>query len=125
MATSACPLISQLRPLAYFHLPFATSEETIFRTVGTYLVKQYLLMNDGVKPDFELHGLNQIYSELITVNTNFADRIRHASEKDANLNALVRHDSFSLLVLFALKEGLKNEKIRYFADRLYGENRTS
>ncbi len=115
MATSSCPNINRLRPLAHFHLPFATCEETIFRTVGAYLVKQYLIMHDGEKPDFELEGLNRMYSELVIVNTYFVNRIRAASEKDANLNAVIRHDSFSLLVLLALKDGLKNEKMRFFS----------
>jgi len=123
MATSACPVINRLRPLANFHLPFATSEETIFRTVGAYLVKQFLLMHDGEEPDFELKGLNQIYSELVIVNTCFVNRIRDASEKDANLNAVIRHDAFSLLVLFALKDGLKNEKMRFFSGHSRSKSR--
>jgi hypothetical protein len=114
MATSECPILSQLRPLANFHLPFATPEETIFRTVGAYMVKQYLIQEAGGTPDFRLHGLTQLYQDLVVLNTSFVDRIRVASEKDANLNAVIRLDSFSLLVLFAIKEHLAHEKIRFY-----------
>ncbi len=115
MATSACPIINQLRPLAHFHLPFATSEETIFRTVGAYLVKQYFLMKEGSKPDIELHGLDQLYADLISVNTNFCKRIRAASEQDANLNAIIHHDSISVIMQFSLKDGLSTEKLRFMS----------
>lgn len=119
MATSACPVINQLRALANFHLPFATPEETIFRTVGAYLVKQYLLMNDGEQPDFELKGLKRVYSDLVIVNAALVKRIRAASEKDANLNAAVHHDSFSVIFLHALEDGLKSERVQFFSDHLH------
>jgi hypothetical protein len=115
MATSGCPILSHLRPLAHFHLPFATAEETVFRTVGAYLLRQYLLMKEGGTPDFELRGLEQLYEQLVSVNTCFLQRIRAASAKDANLNAVIRLDSFSLIVLFSLKDGLAHEKLRYFS----------
>jgi hypothetical protein len=114
MATSACPILAELRPLARFHLPFATREETIFRTVGAYLVKQYFVMKDGGKPDFELRGLSQLYEDLVVVNTCFVERIRAASAKDANLNAIIRYDTFSLLILVALKRELTNERLKFF-----------
>jgi hypothetical protein len=115
MATSGCPILSQLRPLANFHLPFATADETVFRTVGAYLVKQYLIMKEGGTPDFELKQLGTFYEKLVTVNTCFVERIRAASSMDANLNAVIRHDSFSLIVLFSLQDGLAHEKVRYFS----------
>jgi len=36
LATSACPILAELKSMAIFHLPFASLEETIFRTVGFY-----------------------------------------------------------------------------------------
>ena len=34
--------MESLKPMVRFHLPFATVEETVFRSVSTYLLSQYL-----------------------------------------------------------------------------------
>ena len=60
MATSACPILGRLRSQALFHLPFASIEETLYRTVGDYLIKQYFVMKDGGRPDFALEGLDAL-----------------------------------------------------------------
>jgi hypothetical protein len=88
MATSACPILSRLRMLASSHLPFATLQETVFRTVGAYLVKQYFVLKSGGTPDLELRGLERLYQELQTVNRCFKLRLDSACEKEANLNAI-------------------------------------
>ncbi|MEK7768273.1 MAG: hypothetical protein AAB286_00960, partial [Pseudomonadota bacterium] len=44
MVTSDCPIMDNLRPNARFHLPFATSMETFYRTVSMYFTAQYFLM---------------------------------------------------------------------------------
>ena len=43
MATSGCPVLAKLKGLAHYHLPFATVEETTFRTVSLYLLRQYFV----------------------------------------------------------------------------------
>ncbi|MBI3004171.1 MAG: hypothetical protein HYY49_02000, partial [Ignavibacteriales bacterium] len=47
MVTSNCPIMDRLRPMARFHLPFATSLETFYRTVSMYLTAQYFLVRKG------------------------------------------------------------------------------
>ena len=37
MALSGCPVLEQLKPMARFHLPFASVEETIYRAASMYL----------------------------------------------------------------------------------------
>jgi hypothetical protein len=99
MASSACPILSRLKPLAYFHLPFATLEETVHRLVGTYLVNQYLHQYDGTaKPDWELRGIQDLYKELKVVNLALMKRIRQASKDDANVNAIQTFVSISSIV---------------------------
>lgn len=100
MASSACPILARLKPLAHFHLPFATLEETFHRLVGAYLVKQYLIQqqDDGDLPDWELHGLEQLYAELRTVNVHFMKRLRSAAKEDATINALQAYVSITDLV---------------------------
>lgn len=99
MASSACPILARLKPLAYFHLPFSTLEETFHRLAGAYLVKQYLIQREGIdKPDWELEGLEQLYAELKTVNVHFMKRLRTASKEDASINALQSYVSITDLV---------------------------
>ncbi len=99
MASSACPILTRLKPLAYFHLPFANLEETFHRLAGAYLVKQYLSLREGnAQPDWELKELEQLYAELKTVNIHFMKRLRAASKEDASINALQSYVSLTHLV---------------------------
>ena len=106
MATSACPILSRLRSQALFHLPFASIDETIYRTVGDYLIKQYFIMKDGGQPDFALAGLDALYRDLARLNICFFSRIQAACTKDANLNAVVVLRSLSEIVSMSLEERL-------------------
>jgi hypothetical protein len=106
MASSACPILSRLRSQALFHLPFASVEETLYRTVGDYLIKQYFIMKDGGQPDFALTGLDALYRDLATLNIHFFSRIQAACTKDANLNAIVVLRSLSEIVSMSLDERL-------------------
>jgi hypothetical protein len=98
MASGPCPILSRLRPLAHFHLPFATLQETIHRLVGTYLINQYLHHNDGERHDWELHGIEQLYRELKIVNIQLMKRIRLASKEDASINAIQTFISIASIV---------------------------
>ena len=89
MASGSCPILSRLKPLAYFHLPFADLEETVHRLVGTYLIKQLLIYREGkYDPVWDLKGIEDLYRELEIVNVHFMNRLRDASNKDASSNAL-------------------------------------
>ena len=69
MATSGCPILSRLRPLADYHLPFADIDETVHRVVGTYLMRQYFEGQEtGTEPDLELTALKDYYKELEIVD---------------------------------------------------------
>ncbi len=108
MANCGCPVLARMRPMARFHLPFATLEETMVRVVGTYLTKQYLRMRAGEpSPDWELTELAQLYQELESVNRQLMRRMRHASHEDANINALQTFVSFSFLANLGFEEMLR------------------
>jgi hypothetical protein len=106
MATSACPILRRLRSQALFHLPFASIDETLYRTVGDYLIKQYFVMKDGGQPDFALAGLEALYHELATLNICFFSRIQATCAKDASLNAVIGLRSLSQIVSMSLDESL-------------------
>jgi hypothetical protein len=106
MVTSNCPIMDKLRPMAQFHLPFATSIETFYRSVSMYLTAQFFLMREGKQPDWDLKKLVELYKAISTVNKGMAGRLRQASEKDANVNAVVILHSLGDGVPYFVEGGL-------------------
>ena len=106
MSTSNCPVLSKLRPMTRFHLPFANSFETFFRSISSYLTAQFLLMRQGQQPDWDLKGLQEIYKEVNIVNKGMADRLHQATQKDANINAVVILHSFGDGITYFIESGL-------------------
>jgi hypothetical protein len=114
MTTTGCPVMEQLKPMVRFHLPFASIEETIFRMVSMHLVAQYYRHQDGRSAAWNLDGLMRIYSDVSKVNHDFANRMRAAASKDANVNALVSLDCFATMMPLAAGEIMLRFK-PYFA----------
>lgn len=107
MATSACPILKPLRGLAYYHLPFASLNEIIFRATTAYLLQQYYIHQKGGEIDFELNGLKENFKELQTLNFHFLERIRAASDADANLNVLATLFTICSIISLSLEKSLK------------------
>ncbi|PXA04323.1 hypothetical protein DDZ13_07265 [Coraliomargarita sinensis] len=110
MATSGCPVVGRLRAMATFHMPFCSFGETLFRSVGAYLTKQYFAKQDGEEPDWELEGLKQFYEELEQLNQAFSERIRGIEQSDAISNAMVMFFAASIVVADALEDRLDQYK---------------
>ncbi len=109
MATSGCPVMDILKPMARFHLPFATSEETILRSTSFYLLRQYFEHKRGNRPDLDLTEMNKSYSEIEKVNLGMIQRIRTILHSgDANKNALVALDALAKLLAMAIEEKLED-----------------
>ena len=111
MVTSGCPNMQVLKPMVRFHLPFANVEETVFRSVSSYLLAQYFRYKKGLSPDWDLEGLLAAYKEVQIVNKGIAHRLVRTSEKDASTNAVVVLDVFAKELPFSILEGMK--KIEY------------
>jgi len=109
MATSGCPIIAKLKPMARFHLPFASAEETTFRAMSMYLLGQYFLQLRNMKPDWKFKKLEKIYKDIQIVNRSFARRLKAVAKDDASLNALVILDTFAHFVLFEIDDNILNE----------------
>ena len=107
IATSGCPYTTFLKPMARFHLPLATQEETIYRVSSTYLLAQYYLAKKGQSTDKDLKGLHQLYSDLHVVNVEIASRLRNWTEEDASVNAIVLLDVFANVLPFAIEDELE------------------
>lgn len=106
LATSACPVLSQMKGPGRLHMPFATVEETLFRMVGAYFLGQYLKTRHGGKADFTLGSLSRMYGDVQTVNRHLKRRLDNAVSKDANVNAVVSLMSMAMLVSFSLDQQL-------------------
>ncbi|MGG2397175.1 DUF6901 family protein [Pseudomonas sp. SH1-B] len=110
MATSACPLLGRLRPMAQNHLPFASNQEFILRAVSLYLTRQYFNMREGRLADWELKGLVRLFQQLKLVNQAFWQRIHDTCEGDSNLKAFLTFFSMSSSMTVSLETQL--QKIR-------------
>jgi len=121
MVTSGCKDIDKLRPMVRFHLPFANIEETVYRATSMYQLAQYMRNQKGLEPDLEMEGLVDIYKKIHDINVNFVERLRMASEKDANLNAVVILDTFSQIIPLMIQDTLKNLE-GLFSPYLEGSN---
>jgi hypothetical protein len=113
MVTSGCPIMKILRPMVRLHLPFSSLEETVFRSVSSYLLAQYFRNKKGELADWELLGLLKAYGEIQIVNTGMAKRLKSISEKDASANAIVVLDVFAKELPFSIIDGLKNLEYLY------------
>lgn len=106
MATSGCPFMEYLKPMARFHLPFASIEETEFRMLSMYLVAQLKRHGRGLASDWTLEGLKTIYARVTEINANFAKRIRDVVKNDANVNAVINLDCFAKAMPWAVRTRL-------------------
>ncbi|MEI7733461.1 MAG: hypothetical protein WCO56_28075 [Verrucomicrobiota bacterium] len=113
MATSSCPILSGLKGMAYFHLPFATTQETLYRAVSAYLLQQYFMYRDNLKPDWDLAGLAKLYAELQSVNRCFKGRLDAASVKDANMQAVGSMIYLSMSVALSVEDKLRDLRPRF------------
>src|SRR5579859_1076088 len=97
MAASGCPRTRFLRPMARTHLPFATDQETVFRTLAVHLLGQCVAAGSGAPMAFSFEHLKQDYQELSKVNSAMSERIRAAITRDAAVNAVIILESFTMI----------------------------
>ncbi len=101
-----CPKTAHLKPLARFHLPLASEEETVFRVTGMYLLAQYFVNQAAKNACIEFDGLTKIYEDLHILNAAVASRLQHATKSDSVKNAITLLDMYSLLVPALLEDQL-------------------
>lgn len=107
MATSACPITGQLKPMAQHHLPFASANEFALRAVSTYLLRQYFNQREGHSADWELKGLVNEFKALQLVNQAFWQRIHDTCEGDSALKAFLTFFSMSTSMTHSLETQLQ------------------
>ena len=111
MATSGCQELDILKPMVRHHLPFATLNETTYRSISSYLLQQYFQKQKGLEPDWELKKLAKAYETIEVLNRAMVDRIRKSSANDANYSAVIILDVFAKMVPWAIDESLSAKAI--------------
>ena len=101
-----CPKTEHMKPLARFHLPLASEEETVFRVTGMYLLAQYFLSVSKNGGSIEFDGLTEIYENMHTLNAAVASRLQAATRSDSAKNAITLLDMYSTLVPVLLEDEL-------------------
>lgn len=110
MPTSGCPKLSFLKPMARFHLPFSNLEETVFRSLGSFLIGKFLT-GDPLDRDEILQDLQQKYDDIAIVNQHIVSRLHQVKQGrqqvgDADVNAVVVLDSLGAILHYELSSDL-------------------
>lgn len=112
MANSGCPVLSELKPMALHHLPFANSDEFVMRSVGYYLLQQLFAKRNQHEADWELKGLVERNQRLQLVNQALWQRIHAVCKGDSNLKALLNFFSMASSVSVSLESQLRKLQAR-------------
>jgi hypothetical protein len=107
MATAGCPWTDRLRPMARFHLPFASEPETVYRSICMYLLAREL---DGADGSTGYAALEALYRNLHLVNRDMSRRLGAATRTDPARNAMALLDAYTTLLPAALDSSLEELK---------------
>jgi hypothetical protein len=103
MATSGCPWTDHLRPIARFHLPFASEAETLYRSIGMFLLARAIAGSDESRG---FAALESLYENLHVVNRDMSRRLGAAARTDPARNAMALLDAYTTLLPAALERSL-------------------
>lgn len=119
MATSSCPIMDFLKPMARFHLPFATIEETIFRSISTYILGEYFAKEKYKDHEINLNTLEKKYENVQILNRNFAERLFEITKGmgDAERNAVTLLNMFAQMINIEIKNNISG--LRYLFENEY------
>jgi hypothetical protein len=106
MATAGCPWTDRFRPMARFHLPFASEMETVYRSVSMFLLSRELTGSKAAG----FAELETLYENLHVVNRDMSRRLGAATRTDPPQNAMALLDSYTTLLPAALATSLDELK---------------
>jgi len=101
-----CPKTAHFKPLARFHLPLASEEETVFRVTGMYLLAQYFSSHTSSGGRINLGGLTDLYNDLHILHKAVARRLQTVTQSDSVKNAFALIDVYSVLVPLLIEDQL-------------------
>ena len=103
MATAGCPWTARFRPMARFHLPFATEMETVYRSVSMFLLAREMTGDTDARG---FDALETLYRNLHVVNRDMSRRLGAATRADPARNAMALLDAYTTLLPAALESSL-------------------
>jgi hypothetical protein len=107
MATAGCPWTDRFRPMARFHLPFASEIETVYRSICMYLLARELA---GSSRSEGFAALEKLYENLHVVNRDMSRRLGAATRTDPARNAMALLDAYTMILPAALETSLEELK---------------
>jgi hypothetical protein len=107
MATAGCPWTDRFRPMARFHLPFASEVETVYRSVCMFLLARELA---DARDQHGFSTLEILYENLHVVNRDMSRRLGAATRADPARNAMALLDAYTTLLPAALESSLEELK---------------
>ena len=105
--TSGCPHTAFFRPMARFHLPFSSAEETLYRVCSMHRLAQRMRVVAGLEEDEAFESLTQVYADINLVNTHVAQRLLEAAGEDSSRSAVALLDVFAQLIPFQFDQALE------------------
>jgi hypothetical protein len=111
IATSECPHTRFLRPMAYFHLPLADADETVYRVLSMYRLAQYFRKKKSGKAYAGFEKLGDLYGNMVEVNRKLSLRMRAAMSaqenmSDGTINAITLLDALSQYVPASIDDAI-------------------
>jgi len=103
---SGCPKTEGMKPLARFHVPMGSEEETVFNVAGMYLLAQYFLNLKNKNGVLSFDGLIKMYEDLHIVNKHVASRLQTVTRSDSVKNAITLLDMYCSLIPMLLQDQL-------------------
>ena len=107
MATAGCPWTDRFRPMARFHLPFASEMETVYRSISMFLLARELTGESHMRG---FAALEELYENLHVVNRDMSRRLGAAATTDPARNAMALLDAYTTLLPAALESSLEELK---------------
>lgn len=107
-ACSGCPHTIYFRPMARYHMPLSSENETLMRVTSMYTLAQYFKYKKGEQPDQELKGLKDIYGELKIVNRTMAERLQATDGTDTYINPMILLDMYAHTMPYEIEDSLKD-----------------
>ena len=107
MATAGCPWADRFRPMARFHLPFASDVDTVYRSICMFLLARELTGESRAQGFAELEKL---YENMHVVNRDMSRRLGAATRNDPAQNAIALLDAYTTLLPAAIESSLEELK---------------
>lgn len=105
MATSGCSALSRFKPMAYFHLPFSSPEETAYRFASLLLLESHFQGREA--PHLDGPAITEFYRPISELNRCMMNRLTSVVKADSAPNAVVILDTFSSIMSYMFDQGLE------------------